>query len=402
MLALALPILLVSPLPLNVEGAAMALLRQSAGKTYALQTYRAECHTTVTSDDPKVAPQFELATLRAAKPNKMRYEHWSLTAEAAKTWANPLRPPEYVFACAGNVWNQQFGKILRDDNLPAPDRMSTLLEPWGGFYDVKGSAFGEARGAVAKGQLVAARIERTETVGGVRCRRVSLATGGLYNGQAFENREIWSIGPDGLVRRLVTTYRFGDGPATHRDATVLAIRKNEPIPEAAYAYAPPPGIKRYADVVRPDLLPNGSPAPDFEAIDAKGKPVRLSDLKGKVVVLDFWATWCGPCMASMPHNQEVIERLQAEGLPVALLAVDDAESRDAFLRVAKSTLKNYPNLWFLHIVASNSASKLYRVSSIPTQVVVGRDGTIRSSSMGYDGPTGELEKVVREAVAASQ
>ena len=67
------------------------------------------------------------------------------------------------------------------------------------------------------------------------------------------------------------------------------------------------------------VLQPGALAPDFVSRDASGKAVRISDFKGKVVILDFWATWCGPCQASMPHTQTLAKNFKDQG--VVVLAV---------------------------------------------------------------------------------
>jgi thiol-disulfide isomerase/thioredoxin len=64
-------------------------------------------------------------------------------------------------------------------------------------------------------------------------------------------------------------------------------------------------------------------APDFELKDGEGKSVRLSDYDGKVVLIDFWATWCGPCKAEMPWLNELSKRYQSEGLVVLGISMDD-------------------------------------------------------------------------------
>ena len=65
-------------------------------------------------------------------------------------------------------------------------------------------------------------------------------------------------------------------------------------------------------------LSPGKPAPELNSVDLNGKPVRLADLKGKIVVLDVWATWCGACRAMIPHQRELVKRLKEK--PFALVA----------------------------------------------------------------------------------
>jgi thiol-disulfide isomerase/thioredoxin len=85
--------------------------------------------------------------------------------------------------------------------------------------------------------------------------------------------------------------------------------------------------KRELSILRnaPDLAV-GKPAPEVEGEDIDGRPMRLSDYRGKVVVVAFWATWCGPCMRMVPHQRELVKRL--DGKPFALLGVNNDRAGD--------------------------------------------------------------------------
>jgi len=119
----------------------------------------------------------------------------------------------------------------------------------------------------------------------------------------------------------------------------------------------------------------GKPAPDF-ALDAMDHTrIRLRDLRGKVVALSFWATWCAPCIAELPALERLAGRYGGQGLVV--LAVDVAEPREdieALLRVRKIDLPI--------LLDDGRVSERYRVDSLPTLVLVDRQGVVRARELG--------------------
>ena len=133
------------------------------------------------------------------------------------------------------------------------------------------------------------------------------------------------------------------------------------------------------------FLTAGTAAPDFVTMDINHKPVKLSDFRGKVLVLDFWATWCGPCQASMPHTQEVSEKYKDQG--VVVLGVCTEDKRDKYEAWVQKNQSKYPGILFTHDPATKASeyasSKVFGVPGIPTQFVIGADGTIVSTVVGY-------------------
>lgn len=138
-------------------------------------------------------------------------------------------------------------------------------------------------------------------------------------------------------------------------------------------------------------------APTFTLKDMQGKDVSLMSLKGKTVILDFWATWCGPCKASFPGMQEVVTKYKNDD-KVVLLFVDTFEKGPNRVKMVEDFIKT--NKYDFHVVydaevdggAFEVAGK-YDITGIPTKVIIGPDGRMKFKSVGYSGSN---EKLVKE------
>jgi peroxiredoxin len=120
----------------------------------------------------------------------------------------------------------------------------------------------------------------------------------------------------------------------------------------------------------------GSTAPDFELTDLSGKKVRLSDLKGKVVILDFWATWCGPCRMEIPDLVKLQSKYGAKGLTIVGLTVTSPEKDVRSFAQAQGM--NYPVL----LDADDLTNRYGGIVGIPTTFVVDRQGRITQKFIG--------------------
>jgi len=139
----------------------------------------------------------------------------------------------------------------------------------------------------------------------------------------------------------------------------------------------------------------GDAAPEFDLKRPDGSSTTLASLRGKVVLLDFWATWCGPCIAAMPS----IERLHKkyEGKPVAILGVNTWE-RGAADKAQKFMEKNKYSYGLL--LKGDDLAEAYGISGIPTLVLIGPDGKVLHTGVGF-GPDEEnhLAKLIDKALA---
>lgn len=179
------------------------------------------------------------------------------------------------------------------------------------------------------------------------------------------------------------------GPAKFKSAilthTFSDIKIDAELGEESLAFVPPADaektnafhkVDRSAAAQR-EMLKNM--APDFKTTDCEGKTISLADFKGRVVLLDFWATWCGPCVAAMPQMQDLARKF--EGQPVTILGVNgdaDKSAADiqAFLDRKKVTIRQA-------LDPENKIGESYNVNAIPCVVFIGKDGKVEDVITGY-------------------
>ncbi|MRT94545.1 TlpA disulfide reductase family protein [Ancylomarina sp. 16SWW S1-10-2] len=149
-------------------------------------------------------------------------------------------------------------------------------------------------------------------------------------------------------------------------------------------------IKSRLDILKSVAV--GQPAPDFTLNTPEGTPLSLSSLKGKVVVIDFWASWCGPCRRANPHMVEMYNELSSKGVEFLGVSLDNDEAKwlkaiedDGLIWKHVSDLKGW----------DSAAAKLYGVNSIPATVLIDKDGIIVAQKISGDKLKAEIEKLLK-------
>ena len=152
------------------------------------------------------------------------------------------------------------------------------------------------------------------------------------------------------------------------------------------------------DMAQEPAVPFGEPAPDFALPALDGAEVRLADQQGQVVLVDFWATWCGPCKEELPHIETFHRQYGDSGLRVLALSTDmDDDAVQPFIDEHDYT--------FTVLHADNAVQSDYGVSGIPVVYLVDRQGRVRWHRVGF-GPGGEeemgreIEKLLNEPAEA--
>ncbi len=196
---------------------------------------------------------------------------------------------------------------------------------------------------------------------------------------------------DYLPRRWDRTFQAGDNAVT----TILVLSNLDTQPEikkGMFHLRSPEGFTKEEYLGEPKLLEAGLAAPNWELKGADGKNVSLKSLRGKVVIMDFWATWCGPCKRSMPSVQKLHDHFKNK--PVVIFGVSSFETGDA-PGYMKSKGYTYPLL-----LKGDRVAEDYHITGIPTFYVIGPKGDIIFSRKGYNkGEEEELKEIIEQSLA---
>jgi peroxiredoxin len=166
-----------------------------------------------------------------------------------------------------------------------------------------------------------------------------------------------------------------------------------------FAWAPPEGARDAAAEAPQGAAADataleGKDAPDFKLSGLDDKAVSLADVKGSVTILDFWATWCGPCRASLPHLADLYAKMKGDGLKV--YAVNCSEDKPTVQAFVEQTKLAVPVL----LDTDGAVSQKFDANAIPETVLIGKDGRVRKVFIGFSSDTeDQIAAAVKAALA---
>jgi serine/threonine protein kinase/tetratricopeptide (TPR) repeat protein/thiol-disulfide isomerase/thioredoxin len=187
-------------------------------------------------------------------------------------------------------------------------------------------------------------------------------------------REIWMV-----ETKAIQGPRVNAAQAAQLSKSLLDPRVSQPRPSAVSP--------------NEDLLA-GQPAPGFTLQDLNGQQVSLSDFKGKVVLLDFWATWCPPCVEAIPHLEALHQKYTDAGL--AVIGLNDEPNQTKVREFAKGRIS------YVALVNADRSFREYGIRVIPTLFYIDREGMVRYQESGFsEGKEKEIETRVRELLGSN-
>ncbi len=184
---------------------------------------------------------------------------------------------------------------------------------------------------------------------------------------------------DWLPRRYANT-SYMQGDTLYREYRYSNIKINPALDDKLFVLDLPSGytIENYEAPKEAGEMPSGAPMPSFELKDINGKTVNSSSFKGKVMVLDFWGTWCKWCVTAMPKLQELNKKYE-KNKKVEVLGISCGEPDNAD---PKAFLKEH-NATYNSLLVGDEVARSFGVQGFPTIIVVGKDGKIAHTKSGF-------------------
>lgn len=164
----------------------------------------------------------------------------------------------------------------------------------------------------------------------------------------------------------------------------------------------PAGVDAAAEEANTTQL-NGKKAPNFTLEDLTGKKVSLASYKGRPLVVDFWATWCGPCKVEIPWFEKLHDQYAGQGLEIIGVSTDDLDRSDpAKLFTQKRDISDFATKMHMNypiLLGADSVEDTYGIDAMPTTFFIDRTGKIVASTVGL-APRDEIEADIKKAISS--
>lgn len=220
----------------------------------------------------------------------------------------------------------------------------------------------------------------------------------LYEEALYKKKDdLFSRAHDELAKALETYSNFPD--AYYSDGLALAHLKQDAAAKARFEqYAKmrpaddPDRQRALRFTIQPELA-RARMAPPFAVTTSDGRRISLDDLHGKVVLIDFWATWCGPCREALPHMKELTRKFQGQPLLVLSISLDDDEKKwREFVSKNEMSWPQYRDGGF-----SGPIAKRFSVEAIPHTFTIDADGVLQDEHIGDASIEGKIKKLIARA-----
>ena len=347
-----------------------------------------KCSVVVQNDDGVTSSISDGQNVYSVIPKSGNYSKTTVPKE--RLWTGKFGVGEDALMCFGTGFFACIASSTSDQLL----RLQLLGQPYGPEEKLQTTTILDATKSV-NGEAVNTVV--------VSSRRFSRQTGEA-KAQWRTSRTRFSFAKsDGLLRRVMLDFAAlpGEKPfVTVETHSVTSL--NTPLPDSMFRFsAPSSAAKPVASTEKlypqrepmfdPRLKTGTEPFP-FKAIDLNGRALSLDNYKGRVVLLDFWATWCGPCVGELPETRVVYNKYHAQGFDVVGISLD--EKRGDLTAFLKKENLTWPQV-FDGKGWDSPLAKQYGVKAIPATFLIGRDGKIAAVDVRGMG----LEPAVQQALA---
>lgn len=219
----------------------------------------------------------------------------------------------------------------------------------------------------------------------------------INEGNDKHKDELFTRAHDEMAKALATVAKFP--AALFADGQALAHLKQDDAAKARFEEfvkmhsEDDPNRQRALRYISQPELARARMAPAFAVTTTDGQRISMDDLAGKVVLIDFWATWCGPCREALPHMREIARKFQGQPLVVLSVSLDSDERKwQDFVTKNEMTWPQYRDGGF-----TGSIAKMFAVEAIPHTFTIDADGVLQDEHIGDASIEGKLKKLIARA-----